>query len=230
MTETWVYEDSETIKIAGDVTSKYWVNQIIRIVQGSATKFFLINSLSYENDYTYLYVSGGGLYEVANEAISAHYVTSYAAPTNPAMDFGFLVLAILNSSYSWETAFDMNDTAESDNSAYAIKYVGGRFDASKLMGYQGIFFEADLYLASASTDTVYAELCDTGGSVIEGSEISKELAQYEHGIVRSGDLSDVIADNPIALAIKSKSANGGTYQIVRPRIVVRYGPPWIAPS
>ena len=79
MTETWVYQAANTIEIAGDLTAKYWPNQLIKITQG-AEKFFVVMTVALVGGNTRLTVSGGGVYTLTSGAITAHRMTTNAAP------------------------------------------------------------------------------------------------------------------------------------------------------
>ena len=228
MTETWVYQDEQSVKISGDVTNKYYPNHIARFTQGGNTKFFVITTVFYDSGYTYMYLAGGGIYTVEDAAISDHFVSVYGAPTNPAMDFGFAFNATFRNLFYFEIPYDMQDTAPATNSTYEIKYVGGRFNTSMVGGQSGIYFECEMFLSSETEDTIYAQLVNLANStVITGSEISAVVDQWQHVAVRSGDLYTALPYGPTSYAINAKSLNGGTYQIVRPRILVRFGPPYV---
>ncbi len=80
MSEEWQYYDSTTIKINGDLTSKYWENQVVTITQSSQTKYFEIISVELSSGDTLLHLNGGGLYTLTNDTITSHYYSMYAAP------------------------------------------------------------------------------------------------------------------------------------------------------
>jgi len=80
MSEEWQYYDSTTIKINGDLTSKYWENQVVTITQSNQTKYFEIISVELSSGDTLLHLNGGGLYTLTNDTITSHYYSMYAAP------------------------------------------------------------------------------------------------------------------------------------------------------
>lgn len=86
MTETWAYQATNTIEITGDLTAKYWRNQLIKINQGTE-KFFVVTAVALVNGNTRLTVSGGGVYTLTSDAITAHYMSVSMAPTGLPNDF-----------------------------------------------------------------------------------------------------------------------------------------------
>lgn len=84
MNESWSYYSDDTIQITGDLSSKYYPNSLIYIIQGGSAKFFLITAVSVVSGNTRITVSGGGLYTLAHDAITAHYYNAEgAAPLLP---------------------------------------------------------------------------------------------------------------------------------------------------
>ena len=83
MTESWAYASSTSINItaspAEDLRAKYWPGQWIKITQ-TTDKFFIITTTSYASPVTTLTLDGGGLYTVANAAITAHSYSIDQAP------------------------------------------------------------------------------------------------------------------------------------------------------
>ncbi len=72
MTEIWAYYDANTIQITGDSIAFYRANQLIKIIQGGNTKWFLITSVNLASGNTRLNVSGGGAFALTNEIITYH--------------------------------------------------------------------------------------------------------------------------------------------------------------
>ncbi|MDD3040721.1 hypothetical protein [Bacteroides sp.] len=84
MSESWSYYSANTIQISGDLSSKYFPNSLIYIIQGGSAKFFLITAVNVVSSNTRLTVSGGGLYTLTADAITAHYYNAEgAAPLLP---------------------------------------------------------------------------------------------------------------------------------------------------
>lgn len=83
MTETWTYVSATSIQIAAspaeDLRTKYWPGQWIKITQ-TTDKFFIITETAYSSPNTTLTVDGGGVYTVANAAITAHSYSIDQAP------------------------------------------------------------------------------------------------------------------------------------------------------
>jgi hypothetical protein len=77
VTEVWSYVDSSTIQITGDLTTKYFPNQILKITQGTI-KYFRIIAVNLVSGNTRLTVSGAGTFAVANAPITAHYISEYS--------------------------------------------------------------------------------------------------------------------------------------------------------
>jgi len=73
--ETWTYASASTFTISGDKTAKYSVGMRIKLTQTSV-KYFIITAISYSAPNTTVTVDGGGVYTVANAAISANFYTS----------------------------------------------------------------------------------------------------------------------------------------------------------
>lgn len=87
MSETWAYQAANTIEITGDLTAKYWPNQLIKITQGTE-KFFVVMAVALVGGNTRLTISGGGVYTLTSGAITAHHMTTNAAPVG--LPSGFL--------------------------------------------------------------------------------------------------------------------------------------------
>jgi len=87
MTEIWAYQAANVIEITGNLTAKYWPNQLIKIAQGTE-KFFVIIAVSLVGGNTRLTVSGGGVYVLTSAPIMAHAMTTNAAPVG--LPSGFL--------------------------------------------------------------------------------------------------------------------------------------------
>lgn len=103
MSETWAYQTANTIEITGHLTAKYWPNQLIKITQG-AEKFFVILAVSLVGGNTRLTVSGGGVYTLTSGAITAHHMTTNAAPVG--LPSGFLEQADSYAAASKDTPAD----------------------------------------------------------------------------------------------------------------------------
>ncbi len=72
MIESWSYFSSNIIQITGDLTAKYRAGQLITITQSGNQKFFVILSIALASGNTRLIISGGGVYTLTNEVITAH--------------------------------------------------------------------------------------------------------------------------------------------------------------
>ena len=103
MTETWAYQAANTIEITGDLTAKYWPNQLIKIAQGTE-KFFVIMAVSLVGGNTRLTVSGGGVYTLTSDAVTAHHMTTNAAPVG--LPSGFAAQADSYAAVSKDTPVD----------------------------------------------------------------------------------------------------------------------------
>jgi len=90
MTESWAYASSTSINItaspAEDLRTKYWPGQWIKITQ-TTDKFFIITETAYSSPNTTLTVDGGGIYTVANAAITAHSYSIDQAPKDVPYNF-----------------------------------------------------------------------------------------------------------------------------------------------
>lgn len=87
MAESWAYYDANTIQVTGDLTAKYGANQLVKITQGGAIKFFMITAVALVSGNTRLSVNGCGTYTLTNETISSPAMTTNAAP--PGLPFAF---------------------------------------------------------------------------------------------------------------------------------------------
>ncbi len=87
MAETWTYYDANTIQVAGDLTAKYWANQLAKITQGGAVKFFIIAAVALVSGNTRLSINGCGVFVLTNETITSPAMTTNAAA--PAVPYGF---------------------------------------------------------------------------------------------------------------------------------------------
>jgi len=86
MTETWSYYDANTIEITGDLTTKYWVGQLIKITQ-TTDKFFAITAVNLVTGNTRLTINGGGVYTLVNAAITSHEFSNCASPKGVPLNF-----------------------------------------------------------------------------------------------------------------------------------------------
>lgn len=87
MTETWAYYDANTIQVTGDLTSKYWPYQLIKITQGVNTKWFIVTAVNLVSGNTRLSINGGGSFTLTNEAISGHWWNAETTPQSMPLDF-----------------------------------------------------------------------------------------------------------------------------------------------
>jgi len=97
VTETWAYQAANTIEVTGDLTAKYWPNQLIKITQGTE-KFFVIMAISLVGGNTRMTVSGGGVYTLTTAAITIHHVTMNAASAG--LPSGFAEQGMAYAAYS----------------------------------------------------------------------------------------------------------------------------------
>ncbi|MDH7597501.1 MAG: interleukin-like EMT inducer domain-containing protein [Methanothrix sp.] len=88
--ELWGYWSENTVRMVGDYRSQYWPGLIVRLVQGGAEKFFRITDVSYDGQYTYLTLHGGGLYTLGTEPITEHQHSPYLAPRGFPIGFDLL--------------------------------------------------------------------------------------------------------------------------------------------
>jgi len=103
MTETWAYQATNVIEISGDLTAKYWPNQLIKITQGTE-KFFVIMAVSLVGGNTRLTVSGGGVYTLTSAAITSHRMTMNAAPAG--LPSGFVTRSHIRNSVNGNITTD----------------------------------------------------------------------------------------------------------------------------
>ena len=118
MTETWAYQASNTIEISGDLTAKYWPNQLIKITQGTE-KFFVVMAVSLVGGNTRLTVSGGGVYTLTSAAITVHHMTTNAAPVG--LPVGFAVQGLAYGAASKDTPADDDIFSYWDSAASFIR-------------------------------------------------------------------------------------------------------------
>ena len=82
MAEIWTYEDANTIRVVGDLTSKYHTDQLIKLTQDETVKYFLVRAVALGDGDTLLTVSGGGVYALANSAITSPFLATGAYPAD----------------------------------------------------------------------------------------------------------------------------------------------------
>ncbi|MCX8207523.1 MAG: tail fiber domain-containing protein [Methanothrix sp.] len=87
MPEVWEYAMPGQIRVSGDMRSKYWVGQLVRIVQQNNTKFFRIKNVAYTSGYTYLTLDGGGIYTLTTDPITEHQYSLLLAPKDFPLEF-----------------------------------------------------------------------------------------------------------------------------------------------
>lgn len=126
-------------------------------------------------------------------------------------------------------AFDIpiqgNDSGDFTDTSYALKYVNLNFNKQYYDGYASIHFFADLFQSgSATAKQVDCKLYDQLHSAdIVGSDLQAPGTQYEHRFCFSPDIASAIPSGDVSYGIKVKVASGGTAQVIKPMILVRFG-------
>lgn len=164
MTETWAYQAANTIEITGDLTAKYWPNQLIKITQGTE-KFFVVMAVALVGGNTRLTVSGGGVYTLTSAAITAHAMTMNAAPVG--LPAGFAVQGLAYGAASKDTPVDGDRLTLWDSAASFIQ--------------KGLTWANLKATLKTYFDTIYAAAASgvTGGD--NHDHVGGDGAQIDHG-------------------------------------------------
>jgi hypothetical protein len=164
MTEIWAYQAANTIEITGDLAAKYWPNQLIKITQGTE-KFFVIMGVGLVGGNTRLTVSGGGVYTLTSAAITAHHMTTNAAPVG--LPAGFAVQGLAYGAASKDTPVDGDRLTLWDSAA---SFIQKGLTWANLKATLKTYFDT-IYAAAASGVTGGDNHDHTGG----------DGAQIDHG-------------------------------------------------
>lgn len=89
-TELWAYHAENTVRIMGDYRSQYWPGLIVRLVQGGNEKFFRITNVTYDGQFTYLELHGGGIYTLSTDPITEHQHSPFLAPKGFPISFDLM--------------------------------------------------------------------------------------------------------------------------------------------
>lgn len=190
MTEIWAYQAANTIEITGDLTAKYWPNQLIRITQGTE-KFFVIIAVALVGGNTRLTVSGGGVYTLTSDSITVHHMTTNAAPVG--LPSGFAAQADSYAAVSKDTPVDADRIS--------------LWDSVASFGRKNLTWANLKATLKAYFDTLYAAAASgvTGGD--SHDHAGGDGAQIDHGGL--GGLSD---DDHAGYALLAGRAGGQTFE------------------
>jgi hypothetical protein len=165
MSETWAYQAANTIEITGDLTAKYWPNQLIKITQGTE-KFFVVMAVALVGGNTRLTVSGGGVYVLTSGTITAHHMTTNAAPVG--LPSGFAAQADSYAAASKDTPVDADRISLWDS---ATSFGRKALTWTNLKATLKTYF--DTLYATSSSLADYVKLAGrAGGQTLEGDTAS----------------------------------------------------------
>ncbi|HPO89398.1 MAG TPA: hypothetical protein PLW12_08915, partial [Methanothrix sp.] len=109
--ERWGYWSENVVRTVGDYRSQYWAGLIVRLVQGGQEKFFRITDVTFDGSYTYLTLSGGGMYTLSTDTITEHQHSPYLAPKGFPIGFDLLT-QYLTEEDAEETFLKIDDAEE----------------------------------------------------------------------------------------------------------------------
>ena len=109
--ERWGYWSENVVRTVGDYRSQYWAGLIVRLVQGGQEKFFRITDVTFDGSYTYLTLSGGGMYTLSTDTITEHQHSPYLAPKGLPIGFDLLT-QYLTEEDAEETFLKIDDAEE----------------------------------------------------------------------------------------------------------------------
>jgi len=114
MPETWTYYDANTIQVAGDLTAKYLPNQLLRVTQDGAVKFFLVTAaVTLVGGNTHLTINGGGVYTLTSSAITTRAMAAQGA--HAGVPFGFTEAATIAGASSKTTPANLDEISIRDS-------------------------------------------------------------------------------------------------------------------
>jgi hypothetical protein len=112
MSENWSYYNGNTIQVAGDLTAKYLPNQLLRLTQDGAVKFFVVTSVALVGGNTRLTINGAGVYTLTSSAITARAMAPQGAHSG--VPFGFVDAATIGGASSKTTPADTDEVSIRD--------------------------------------------------------------------------------------------------------------------
>jgi hypothetical protein len=113
MSETWTYYNANTIQVSGDLTAKYLPNQLLRLTQDGAVKFFIVIAVALVDGNTHLTINGAGVYTLTSSAITARAMASQGAHSG--IPFGFVDAAAICGASSKTTPADTDEVPMRDS-------------------------------------------------------------------------------------------------------------------
>jgi hypothetical protein len=113
MSETWTYYNSNTIQVDGDLTAKYLPNQLLRLTQDGAVKFFVVTAVALVGGNTRLTINGAGVYTLTSSAITARAMASQGAHSG--VPFGFVDAATVSGAPPKTTPADTDEVPIRDS-------------------------------------------------------------------------------------------------------------------
>lgn len=210
MSESWSYYSTNTIQISGNLSSKYYPNSLIYIIQGGSAKFFLITAVNVVSGNTRITVSGGGLYTLTADAITAHYYNAEGAA--PLLPSRFRPQAEIYSSAEKITLVDDDLLSLLDSAGnYSLKKITFANMRSTLQS----TFDAD-YSAIGHTHSIFS-----GYDIIVYQSGEYTIAEngWTHEVIDSGTIGPTTNTRVINAAIAACPVNGslcicsGTYYL-----------------
>lgn len=235
MAETWTYIDSNTIEITGDLTAKYWPNQLIKITQGTE-KFFVVTAVALVSGNTRLTVSGGGIYTLTSDTITSHYMTTNAAPNG--LPLGFAEQGKAYGAASKDIPEDADRLSIWDSAA---NFVQKRITLSNIKSALKSYFD-EIYVAIDDLTEILEDLTDTlenaltdyvklagrpGGQTIQGGTGSGNSLELESTSNATKGNVRVMSGTTTLLNI---DASGRVSQPLNPAFVARFSSGTINPG
>jgi hypothetical protein len=213
VSESWSYYSSNTIQIPGDLSSKYFPNSLIYIIQGGSAKFFLITAVNVVSGNTRLTVSGGGLYALTADAITAHYYNAEGAA--PLLPLRFRPQAEVYSSEEKATLADADIFSILDSTA---NYGPKKISFAGLKTNSKAYFDTIYSPIGHAHSSLYSVLGHTH-SIFSGYDIivyqsgGLTIAEngWTHAVIDSGTTGPTTNTRVLNAAIAACPANGSLY-------------------
>ncbi len=213
MPESWTYYDANTIQVAGDLTAKYLPNQLLRLTQDGAVKFFLITAVALVGGNTRLTINGAGVYTLTSSAITTRAMAAQGAHTG--VPFGFTEAATIAGASSKTTPANLDEISIRDSvTPYGLRKLTWANNKATLKTYFDGYYSvlghahADLYSALGHTHSIFS-----GYDVIVYQSGGNTIAEngWTHAVIDSGVTGPTVNTRVLNAAYDACPVDGSLY-------------------
>jgi hypothetical protein len=143
MTDTFTYYSATEVTVSGDRTSVYLPGQLLKFVQNSVTKYFIIYSATYSSPNTYISLNGGGIFTLENATITSPQKTTNLHPSDIPYGFPYSyikrsITEVASNVYGRRATFSLSPASTPSDCYYYGDYVDIGNTTGDTNTYEGI--------------------------------------------------------------------------------------------